>query len=155
MRSKHKKQPATQQTIKYLRIAVFSIDEVLPFVMFEKDGSPKKGNRDRMYGEHSVHMNSLRYRTFLVSGVTCVKCGLVGTFFALERPEWPGPGSKGNPNGRYHFNLYGVDSETGEDILITKDHIVPVSKGGKSNIANLQTMCCRCNFEKGNQQPSG
>ncbi len=30
------------------------------------------------------------------------------------------------------------------------DHIVPVSKGGKSTYDNLQTLCHKCNLEKGN-----
>ena len=29
------------------------------------------------------------------------------------------------------------------------DHIVPISRGGKSNFSNLQTLCHRCNAEKG------
>lgn len=29
------------------------------------------------------------------------------------------------------------------------DHIVPISKGGKSTYDNLQTLCHSCNMEKG------
>lgn len=31
------------------------------------------------------------------------------------------------------------------------DHILPISKGGKSTMDNLQTLCRRCNLEKGNR----
>lgn len=34
---------------------------------------------------------------------------------------------------------------------LTLDHIVPSSKGGKSNIDNLQTLCRKCNLQKGNR----
>lgn len=49
----------------------------------------------------------------------------------------------------YHLNLYAVD-ENGKEILMTKDHIIPKSKGGKDHISNYQTMCVRCNMTKGN-----
>lgn len=33
------------------------------------------------------------------------------------------------------------------------DHIIPISKGGKSTYDNLQTLCHRCNVQKGNSMP--
>ena len=33
------------------------------------------------------------------------------------------------------------------------DHIIPISKGGKSTYDNLQTLCHRCNIQKGNSMP--
>lgn len=47
------------------------------------------------------------------------------------------------------MNLYAVD-EAGNEVLMTKDHIVPHSKGGIDDISNYQTMCVRCNQKKGN-----
>ena len=44
--------------------------------------------------------------------------------------------------------MYGV--KNGEEVLFTKDHIIPKSKGGKNHISNYQTMCEPCNSEKGN-----
>lgn len=34
---------------------------------------------------------------------------------------------------------------------MTKDHIIPKSKGGIDDLSNYQTMCERCNKEKGNE----
>jgi hypothetical protein len=39
-------------------------------------------------------------------------------------------------------------------LLLEVDHIVPVSRGGLSTVANLQTLCWRCNRSKSNKVPS-
>jgi len=41
-----------------------------------------------------------------------------------------------NTAGPYHFNLYGYDTE-GNEVLLTKDHILPKSKGGTDHLSNL------------------
>lgn len=84
-----------------------------------------------------VKIYSQRYELFL-SNITCVHCGLVASYYKLERQ----PASR-----RYHFNLYGI--KDGQEVLFTKDHIVPKSKGGGNQMHNYQTMCTICNIEKG------
>ena len=37
------------------------------------------------------------------------------------------------------------------NLLLEVDHIVPISKGGKTEASNLQTLCWRCNREKSNK----
>lgn len=38
------------------------------------------------------------------------------------------------------------------NLLLEVDHIVPVSKGGRTEASNLQTLCWRCNRTKGNKE---
>jgi len=38
------------------------------------------------------------------------------------------------------------------NLLLEVDHIVPVSKGGKTEANNLQTLCWRCNRSKSNKE---
>ena len=84
----------------------------------------------------NVYSKSLRYMTFYQKGLKCVCCGKEGTHFKLC-------GEDGS--NRRHFNLYADDGT-----LMTKDHIIPASKGGPDHIDNMQTMCTNCNSEKGN-----
>ena len=111
-----KKQP-------YIRKEIYSIDEVYDAV---KDGlfEEKKTFVD-MDGD-MIKANSQRYQTFFTKGIKCCRCGIEGRYFAKEK----------NPNARrYHLNLYAVDLD-GKEVMMTKDHIIPVSKGGKNTLEN-------------------
>jgi 5-methylcytosine-specific restriction endonuclease McrA len=85
----------------------------------------------------SVYTRSLRYMTFYQKGCKCCVCGKEGTHFTLDP-------SADNPD-RSHFNLRADDGT-----LMTRDHIIPKSKGGREHISNMQTMCVDCNKAKGN-----
>lgn len=123
---------------QYTRVAKFPIHDVLPYT--------NKGSEPKSYAGKIVRMSSVRYRVFKTSGTKCVKCGIEGKYFALEKDRY----SKSERS--YHFNLYAVD-KGGKEILMTKDHIIPKSKGGTDHISNLQTMCANCNNAKGNKLP--
>jgi hypothetical protein len=90
---------------------------------------------------HEVEVGNLRIQCFRESGLVCLACGLVGQFFALEQIQ-----SK-NYTG-WAINLYGRRAG-GEEILLTKDHVKPLSLGGPNALDNLQTMCWPCNQSKG------
>ena len=45
----------------------------------------------------------------------------------------------------------GVSVHQEPHLLLEVDHIMPVSKGGLSAPANLQTLCWRCNRRKSNK----
>ena len=83
--------------------------------------------------------NSQRFQTFFTKGLKCACCGIEGKYFGKE---------KDFNAARYHLNLYALD-ESGNEVLMTKDHIVPSSKGGASELYNYQTMCVKCNIAKG------
>lgn len=91
-----------------------------------------------IFDGEEIKANSQRYQVFWLKGCTCCKCGLQAQYFALERHA---------SQERYHLNLYARVNDN--EILFTKDHIVPKSKGGKDILENYQTMCLLCNMEKG------
>lgn len=37
----------------------------------------------------------------------------------------------------------------GKPVVLTLDHVIPKSKGGRNHIKNLQLLCLRCNGKKG------
>ena len=149
-----------------IRVATFTLDEVIPFVFTStkrhklrmkgyKYTDPewvnaskklypivtvyKKYNHKTLY-HATVAMGVHRYQMFALKGTDCVKCGLVGKFFALERNE-------SNNSPKFHFNLYGIDDYDNE-VMITKDHIIPRAKGGKNVLSNYQPLCFKCNQYK-------
>ena len=113
------------------------VRETVKDVLFEK---LKKDAKVKLDGD-IIKGNSQRYQLFFTKGTKCVCCGIEGKYFAKE---------KRIKDKSYHLNLYGIDN-SGKEVLITKDHIIPKSKGGKDELENYQTMCVRCNESKGNK----
>jgi hypothetical protein len=118
---------------QYVRKSIHTIDEVFSIMGQGRITTPE--------GEQ-INTDSMRYKTFKEKGLKCVTCGLVGQYFAKEKD------SKEDQNV-WHFNLYGINND-GEEVLFTRDHIQPRSKGGLDILENLQTMCSICNCKKGN-----
>ena len=101
--------------------------------------SQKHNSNYIILDDEKVHNKKKKYKLFMTYGCTCCRCGLKAQYFALERF---------NDQKYYHLNLYGL--KDGKEILFTKDHIIPKSKGGKNKLENYQTMCSICNNKKGN-----
>ncbi len=57
-------------------------------------------------------------------------------------------------SNRMRFAVFARDHERcvkcGSRRNLEVDHIYPISKGGKTEMSNLQTLCHRCNVKKGN-----
>ena len=118
----------------------YSIDEVLSKVQFVTKVVGKKSKVN--FDGDLINVASDRLKLFATKGVKCVKCDIEGKYFVKERVL----------DESCHFNLYGIN-DLGEEILMTKDHIFPKSLGGKDEIDNYQTMCIKCNVEKGKNLP--
>ena len=116
--------------------SIEQIRELTKDVLFEKD---KRNAKVELDGD-IIKGNSQRYQTFFKKGTKCICCGIEGKYFAKEKVSC---------DKSYHLNLYAID-ENNKEVLMTKDHILPKSKGGQNNIDNYQTMCIRCNEAKGN-----
>jgi hypothetical protein len=122
----------------YERNGIYTVETVLS----------QLGNSWAVFDGDVVPVVSLRYQTFAKSRA-CVCCGIEGTYFAKERSAKrlkDGSGFKATTK-TWHFNLYATAPD-GREVMMTKDHIVPRSKGGEDALRNLQTMCAPCNCNK-------
>ena len=90
-----------------------------------------------------VKLTSQRYPVFQRS-IKCARCGVEAKFLAIERCEGK------RMDETFHLNLYAIN-DRGHEVIMTKDHIIPKSKGGGNTQDNYQTMCLRCNSKKGNK----
>jgi len=121
-----------------IRDNIYPVEEILPLL---KDAPARRSEKEHIIlNGIKVKTTSQRHAVFIKSTVCCA-CGIEGRFFAVERHI---------DTKSYHFNLYAYNKE-GEEVLMTKDHIIPVSKGGKNEHSNYQTMCAECNRLKDNK----
>jgi len=135
-----KKQNLDRFEKMYSVTEVFSwIDQNIEFLSNNKPNEKTKAIIDG----HLMKVYSQRYHLFQTKGVTCSCCGIIGDRFYKER-NFTVSKQPTDINGQYHFNLYGIDSE-GDEVLMTKDHIIPITKGGQNTLENYQTMCTVCN----------
>lgn len=118
---------------RYDRFAKFAIEDVLPFIPEDRHTFSYLIGGEPV--EKDVRMGGYRMSLWL-RGTDCVCCGLKGTHIWLEQ----------NTSGvrPAHFNLYGLDNDKNE-VMLTTDHILAKSKGGKNDPDNLQLLCSRCN----------
>ena len=124
---------------RYVRLVKFEIDV---FLRLFEENYRINSVYTLVYNNkaYRIKLSSDRYLNFLKNGTNCVHCGLTGKYFWVERFK---------DQDKYHLNLYGID-ESGKETMLTKDHIIPLSRGGEDSIENFQVLCDVCNFKKGN-----
>lgn len=52
---------------------------------------------------------------------------------------------------RDNYTCQKCGARRSDGVMLVVDHIVPLSKGGKTELGNLQTLCDRCNLGKGDK----
>lgn len=119
------------------RVGTLTLEKVFTYLSKNQGTVQEFGSSIRIYGK--------RLHTFMQKGIKCVSCGIEGRYFAVEREKK----RQYHHPGVYHANLYALDEQERE-VLMTRDHIVPLSKGGPDTLDNSQTMCKVCNERKGN-----
>jgi hypothetical protein len=102
---------------------------------------------DEFYIKYPQYKNRLSWQVYRAKGYTCLRCGLTGDKAAL----WTDL-KDGDPRS-VHTDLVGFDKD-GDIFMITRDHIHPRSKGGPTNIENLQPLCSLCNARKSDRVES-
>lgn len=137
----------------FTHLAIFKLEEILPFIKGDKNdthGSSKRTILLKYDGKkYRISLSHSKLRLFK-NHRKCVSCGRVGNIFALDRQK----GHKKitvhhNMYSNIHLNLYCHNPEKGDNyVLMTQDHIIPKSCGGRTHIDNLQPMCVHCNRAK-------
>ncbi len=116
---------------KWIDIKVAWIDKGSGYHIIEKITLPEAAERVK-----DGRIKSKRFATIMQLEDHCVNCDMPVSYAALGK----------DAGGNLHWDLY-----ADQGVMMTIDHILPRSLGGPDHIANYQTMCRFCNFEKGNK----
>ena len=111
-------------------IPISEVENAVKDVMFCKN---KRDSYVNIRGD-IIKGNSQRFQTFFTKGLKCSCCGREGKYFAKE---------KDLNAARYHLNLYAINNDW-DEVLMTKEHIIPLYKGGKNDVTNFQIICEKC-----------
>lgn len=104
---------------------------------------PKEG---RLYRGQLVSACSgwLLFQSLQGKPICCWRCG-------LEASRWIADGSKNAANRQPVLNLYCTSKSGSSVTMMTRDHIIPSSLGGKNDVENLRPGCENCNSRRGNK----
>jgi len=140
--------PSPAPVMQYIRLGTYTLEEVLPYVILDADKLPNVADRGSMlikvYTGYELKMNTKNLQLYVTKGTACAECGVEAKFFAVETQY------SDLPDQYPHLNLY-----TEDNVLFTKDHIIPKAAGGSNSLKNLQPMCLTCNGEKADNVDNG
>lgn len=114
-----------------------SIDEYL--AQRQRHFETKHKHIFHKYEVYPIDLGRKHYHVFHDDDYACIDCGRR----AIAAEVWEDT-VNGTP-----FIMF----RTIQNRFLTKDHIVPKSKGGSNHKSNLQTMCNYCNSHKSNLKP--
>ena len=121
----------------YKSVGKFEVQEIIDLI-----NSPKSS---AILADYKISVSGGRLKNFAINGTDCICCGAKGTYFSVET-------SNKDISTGLHLNLYAINVH-GDPVLMTKDHIVLKSLGGKDTVENYSPMCLRCNNLRGNMYP--
>ena len=122
------------------RLAKFDIPYVLPHLARPNTHLESQNVWDIQLGEKRIRLFTGRSRYQLIKKTqVCACCGLQGSFFTVESGRNHAP----------HLRLYGI-GRYNKHIIMTLDHIIPKSQGGRREPDNSQMLCKICNTIKDN-----
>jgi len=133
------KQQCRYSTKNLVVLAKYPIDDILPIILeAHKTRGKKKWQGSHIFyaDDHPINMRVASFRLVSIAlNPQCVICGLQGQEYQINifRDQTQG-----------HFNLYGLNKH-GHYTLLTRDHVIPKSRGGKGSLHNSQTLCTHCN----------
>lgn len=124
-------------TLSRRRIASFTVDEIRDRLANASYAEKDRERKERPFFYHidaCVSLRRVRIHMDMGMGLACVTCDRVGAMYHLEVTR----------GGQFHLDLY-----SGDDVMMTIDHVVAQSKGGTNAPHNKQMMCGPCNLDKG------
>lgn len=138
-RRKRRRRKTKAFVLKMIRLRTMTLEEGIDYLHTQS-----KRKIDGFWVENAKALAATRLEMFRRGQITCVKCGISGDTFHIER-------HKNNKVMPFSINLYAKVPGNLKGSQMTWDHVIPKSLGGSNSILNAQCMCEKCNGTKGNK----